>query len=124
MVQDMATGPRHQQSNFTVGPDHENYGMQLFSNFTGSLSWYRMVIERMLGVYPSWDALVVEPRVPGNWNEYEVYKIWRNRKIRLKFRRSSQSVGRICMNGEEFVRQIPTDRLSPDGINEVDVDFS
>ncbi len=122
-VQDIATGPRHQQSNFTVGPDHPNAGMQLFSNFTGSITWYRRVIERMLGVRADFDSLIVQPCPPSDWNEYEVRKTWRDRKIRVRFRRSGPPGARITFNGKTYKDRIPLTALSDIAANDVTVEF-
>jgi len=123
MVQDITTGPRHQQSNFTVGPDHPNYGAQLFSNFTGSVSWYRRVVERMLGVRAGFDALMIDPCPPRDWKEFEVQKIWRNRTIRIHFHRSHLPQCRITCNGKSYTGQIPLTALSETQINHVEVEF-
>ena len=123
MVQDIATGPRHQQSNFTVGPDHPNAGMQLFSNFTGSITWYRRVIERMLGVWADFDALVVRPCPPSDWKEYEVHKRWRGRRIYIHLRRSGPPGCRITLNGQIYTERIPLAALSESTANRVEVEF-
>lgn len=122
-AQDIATGPRHQQSNFTVGPDHPNYGTQLFSNFTGSVSWYRRTIEKMLGVTAGLDAIMIEPHPPDDWDEYEVQKRWRERSIRVHFRRAAGAGCRIAMNGQTYDRGVPISALSTSAENRVEVEF-
>lgn len=122
-VQDLATGPRHQQSNFTVGPEHPNFGGQLFSNFTGSISWYRRTIERMLGVTAAFDALLIEPHPPKHWQEYEVRKIWRGREVQVRFRRGSVQGCDIRLNDHQYLGRIPLDDLSPQNINLIDVTY-
>jgi cellobiose phosphorylase len=74
---DITTAPLHQQTNFAVGKAHQNFGQHLYTNFTGSLAWYRRAIEWMAGVVPDFDALVIDPCVPG-WTEYEVRRRWRD----------------------------------------------
>jgi len=123
MVQDVATGPRHQQSNFTVGPDHPHYGMQLFSNFTGSVPWYRRVIEKMLGVSAGFDALHIDPCPPSGWDQYKVRKRWRGRTIEVSFHRSETPGCRIMLNGRPFQHAIPLEDLPTDGIQRVEVQF-
>ncbi len=124
MVQDIATGPRHQQSNFTVGPDHPDYGSQLFSNFTGSVSWYRRVIERMLGVTAGFDTLRIDPCPPDHWDEYEVRKIWRGRSICAHFLRAGSPGCRIAMNAQTYEGCIPLASLAETGVNHVEVEFA
>jgi len=124
VVPDIATGPRHQQSNFTVGPDHPQFGTQLFSNFTGSVSWYRRVIEKMLGVIADFDAMIIDPRPPSDWNEYEVHKLWRNRTVYVHFRRGGPAGQRITLNGKTYEKRIPLTTLSESAVNHVDVEFA
>ena len=123
MVQDISTGPRQQQSNFTVGPDHPNAGMQLFSNFTGSITWYRRVIERMLGVWADFDALVIRPCPPSDWKEYEIRKHWRRRRIHVRLRRNGPAGCRVTLNGRPCADRIPLSALSDTKLNSVAVDF-
>lgn len=123
LPQDVITGPRHQLSNFTVGPDHPNFGSQLFSNFTGSVPWYRRVIQHMLGVVPAFDALRVDPRPPRDWKEYEIRKIWRGRDVRVKFTRQGGPGCRITMNGRTYEGQIPLADLSDREVNGIEVSF-
>ena len=121
MLQDLATGPRHQQSNFSVGPDNPNLGAQFFSNFTGSVSWYRRVIERMLGVMADFDALRIDPRPPSAWDAYEVRKRWRGRDVRVRIRKEAGAGCRIEMSGRVYTQSVPLADLSETGINQVDV---
>jgi cellobiose phosphorylase len=73
----ISTQPPHQQSNFTVGPDHVDFGKNYYGNFTGSLNWYRKNIARMLGVRADYAGLRIEPCVPGDLREYAVEKSFR-----------------------------------------------
>ncbi|MBI4581295.1 MAG: hypothetical protein HY718_16450 [Planctomycetes bacterium] len=123
LVQDIATGPRHQQSNFTVGPDHPNYGSQLFSNFTGSVAWYRRVIERMLGVVADFDSLVIAPKPPSAWNEYEVRKVWRGRDVRVRFRKGPAVGCQVTFDGRQYPGRIPVGDLADKGANVVYVTY-
>ncbi len=121
LVQDIATGPRHQQSNFTVGPDHQNYGAQLFSNFTGSVSWYRRVAERLTGVWADFDALVVKPVGSEIWGEYQVRKNWRGRKVLVKFSAADVDNFTVSLNGKETADRIPLESLSSEKENIIEV---
>ncbi|HOA73391.1 MAG TPA: hypothetical protein PL151_15905 [Phycisphaerae bacterium] len=123
LPQDVITGPRHQLSNFTVGPDHPNFGAQLFSNFTGAVPWYRRVIQHLLGVIPDYDALMIVPNPPQAWTEYEVRKVWRGRDVRVRFRRQAGTGCRITFNGRTYEGRIPVADLPDQGVNAVDVLF-
>jgi N,N'-diacetylchitobiose phosphorylase len=122
-LQDIATGPRHQQSNFTVGPDHPNFGMQLFSNFTGSVPWYRRVIERMLGVYAGYDELIIDPCPPSAWDAYELRRNWRGRTLHVSLTQANTPGVLICLNGQTFERTIPLRALSETELNRIDVRY-
>ncbi len=124
MVQDIATGPRHQQCNFTVGPDHPSYGAQLFSNFSGSVAWYRRAIERMLGVYADFDSLAIAPCVPEDWDSYEVRKVWRGRTVQVALRRSLEGEDCVTLDGHAFGSRIPAAALKRSGVNYIEVRFS
>ncbi len=49
---DIATGPLHQISNFTVGIQHEHFGRNLYSNFTGPWPGCASPLDRMFGLLP------------------------------------------------------------------------
>jgi len=84
-VPDIATGPLHQLSNFTVGIAHEHFGRNLYSNFTGSLAWLRKSLDRMLGLLADFDNLVIDPIVPAEWKNYEVLKQFRGCRVHASF---------------------------------------
>lgn len=70
----ISTMAPHQQSNFTVGVDHEDYGKNYYSNFTGSLNWYRKNLINMFGVMADFDGLRIDPCVPTWLKRYKVRK--------------------------------------------------
>jgi N,N'-diacetylchitobiose phosphorylase len=98
--------------------------MQLFSNFSGSVSWYRRVIERMLGVRAGFDELMIDPCPPGDWMEYAVRRTWRGRRLHVRFRRSETPGVRIDMNGQTFERAVPVHQLCESEVNEIGVQFA
>jgi len=116
---DIATGPPHQQSNFTVGPSHPNFGMNLYSNFTGSTAWYLKTLDRMLGVLADFDGLRIDPAAPSSWKEYEVRKRFRGSEYHFRFRNESgtSAVRSVTVDakplapvGGEFKIPLPTRR--------------
>ncbi len=119
LVQEISTAPRQQQSNFTVGPDHQDFGQQYFSNFTGSVPWFRRVIEHLLGLYPDFDTLVVKPSVPAVWQDYEICKKWRNHKIRFVYQNNPDKQPALTMNGRTYQERIPLSELLPGRVNEI-----
>ncbi|MFH1070841.1 MAG: hypothetical protein V1794_14585 [Candidatus Glassbacteria bacterium] len=79
---DIATGPPHQVSNFTVGIEHPHFGRNLYSNFSGALAWLRKSAARILGLLPDFDRLVIDPCIPSDWPEYRVEKIFRGCRVK------------------------------------------
>ena len=121
LIQDISTAPRQQQSNFTVGPEHPDFGQQYFSNFTGSVPWFRRVIEHMIGVYPDFDALIIKPNVPKEWKYYEILKTWRNHRIRIIFNKTENKEYSLSMNGKKYQNQIPISEFQIGNINQIKV---
>ncbi|MCE5272758.1 hypothetical protein LLH00_15865 [bacterium] len=83
---DIATGPPHQISNFTVGIEHEHFGRNLYSNFSGAMAWLRKSLDRMFGLLPQFDSLVVDPVAPSAWKEFRVLKQFRGCSVEARFR--------------------------------------
>jgi cellobionic acid phosphorylase len=116
---DIATGPPHQQSNFAVGPSHPNFGMNLYSNFTGATAWYLRTISRMVGVMADFNGLQIAPAAPPEWREYEVRKRFRGVDYHCRFhRRGGRKTGMevtvdgrpLEADGGEFVIPLPKRR--------------
>jgi len=120
-VPDISTGPPQQQSNFFVGPDHVNFGQNPFSNFTGSVTWYRLAIERIIGVLPEFEGLRIEPRPPSEWNKYRVRRRFRGCELDIRFARSHQD--RITIDGEQIGQPIPAEMLRPGRHHSVEVEY-
>ena len=119
-VPDISTAPLHQQTNFAVGREHEYFGQHLYTNFTGSLAWYRRAIEWMLGVIPDLDALVIDPCVP-RWESFQVNRRWRQGQFHVTFRnpdRLEHGVKQVTVDG----KPIRGNRIKPmKGRHDVDV---
>lgn len=121
LVPDLVTGPPHQQSNFFVGPDHEAYGANLFSNFTGSLAWYRNGIEQIIGVVPEYDGLRIAPQVPSSWDSYQVVRKFRGAELRFEMCRGETPS--VKLDGQDCGDKIPADKLQPGKTYVVEVTY-
>jgi len=121
VIPDIATGPPHQQSNFAVGPAHPSYGMNLFSNFTGSLAWYRRSIEAAAGVTADFEGLRIDPRPPSSWDGYRVMRRFRGCRIDARLKRGDAFSVRL--DGEEAPPLVPAGRLAPDSECRIDVTY-
>jgi len=122
LVPDIATGPPHQQSNFAVGPAHPSYGMNLFSNFTGSLAWYRRSIETAAGVLADFNGLRIDPRPPTAWDEYRVVKDFRGCRVHARLKRGPKPSVRL--DGKEVPSLIPAEQLKPGTDARIDVVYT
>ena len=119
-VPDIATGPPHQQSNFFTGPDHPDFGSNLYSNFTGSLAWYRKGIEKIIGLIPEYNGLRIAPQVPKCWKEYSVMRRFRGAEISFSYQIAANKSALITINGKKLDEPfIPTAMLQPDHYYEV-----
>jgi cellobiose phosphorylase len=120
---DIATGPPHQVSNYTVGIEHKHFGRNLYSNFSGALSWLRKSLDDMLGLRPGFEHLTVDPCIPGQWKEYKVLKNWRGCRVEMKVSNPggvSTGVSSASMNGRALAVEngkvtIPAAELPADG---------
>lgn len=121
LLPDMVTGPPHQQSNFFVGPDHANYGANLFSNFTGSLAWYRKGIEKIIGVIPEFAGLRINPRPPQSWKNYELARTFRGAKLTFTFCRGESF--KVTLDGRPCNEIIPAHKLVPGKTYHIEVTF-
>ena len=125
---DIATGPPHQQSNFTVGPEHPLFGTNFYSNFSGSTAWYLRTIERMVGVIADFDGLRIAPAAPSAWEEYQLRKRFRGREFTLTFHHWSgrNTIASVTVNGAPLAAvggeyKIPLAGLKPGAQVAVDV---
>ena len=84
-VPDIATGPLHQISNYAVAPNHQHFGRNHYSNFSGSVAWLRKTLDRMFGVLADFDSLVIDPCIPSDWKSYEVVKHFRSCRVNAIF---------------------------------------
>jgi len=121
LVPDISTCPPHQQSNFAVGPDHVACGTQLFSNFTGSLAWYRRSIERVVGLLPDFDGLRIDPRPPSHWESYRVTRAFRGARLDATFRRGAEA--RISLDGTPCGAFIPVAQLPAGSRHQLEVTY-
>lgn len=121
LVPDLSTAPPHQQSNFFVGPAHAAYGTNLFSNFTGSLAWYRRGIERVVGLVPEFDGLRIDPRPPRGWDRCRVMRTFRGSRLLVDFA-PGDKLG-VELDGRPCPALIPAGALTPGAPHRIEVTY-
>ncbi len=111
------TSEPYTTGNVHFGPDSERYGMNLFSWFTATPAWLiHAGFDRILGVEADFDGLHIEPRVPSDWNEYQVKRTYRGKEYALSFRRAKEGEEKGIYTNGIFVgtRWIPVTAKSGD----------
>jgi cellobiose phosphorylase len=122
LVPDLVMGPPHQQSNFFIGPDHEFFGQSMFSNATGSVAWYRIGIEQILGVIPEYKGIKILPAVPSDWKEYRIRRNLRGTDLAIHFQRTGEFA--ITMDGNRIVGNlIPAEKIQVGQKHQIEVTF-
>ncbi len=87
--------------NYYCGPSHERAGQNFFTWFTGNPAWIlRIGYDEMLGVRASFDGLKIEPKVPADWTEYSVKRIFRGTTYNINFQKSDDKG--IWVDGEKI----------------------
>lgn len=72
-----------------LGPQHEDFGKCSNSWLTGTASWmYFAATQYLLGIRPDYAGLLLEPCVPGDWQEFQVARLCRGRRLHIVFHRS------------------------------------
>lgn len=71
--------------NMYLGPECvSRVGYSPMAWITGTAGWvYRTVNEGMLGILPDYDGLVLAPRLPKDWGEVEVKRIYQGKAFRI-----------------------------------------
>ncbi len=91
---------------FIVGKSHTAFGRARHPFMTGSSGWaYYAATAYLLGVQPGFDALCIDPCVPGDWEEFSVVRRWRGAEYRIHVTNPDgveKGVKRITMDGKEM----------------------
>lgn len=60
------------------GPDSAHFGRGGWTWYTGSAAWmFRIGVESMLGVRPTYEGLVIDPCIPKEWNGFKITRKFR-----------------------------------------------
>lgn len=64
---------------FVVGKEHTAFGRARHPFMTGTGGWaYFSATRYMLGIWPQFDSLTINPCIPADWPEFKVTRVWRD----------------------------------------------
>ena len=70
---------------FIMGKDHTAYGRARHPFMTGSGGWaYFSATRYMLGIRPGFEAMEIDPCIPGEWDGFEATRVWRGAEYKIK----------------------------------------
>ncbi|MGO9481625.1 MAG: GH36-type glycosyl hydrolase domain-containing protein [Candidatus Kryptoniota bacterium] len=108
---------------FVMGKDHTAYGRARHPWLTGSAGWnYTAATKYILGVRPSYDGLIIDPCIPGDWKEFEVHREWRGAVYEIKVKNPEsveKGVKFIKVNGKIIRGPVPVQQAG--SVNEIEV---
>lgn len=90
--------------NYYCGPSHKRAGQNFFTWFTGTPAWLmRAGFDEILGVKACFEGLKLSPKVPKDWNNYEVCRKFRDVKYHIVFERGAEK--KITVNGKVWDKE-------------------
>lgn len=107
------------------GPLSEMPGRAGWTWYTGSAAWLNKVcLERVLGVRPTWDGLLIDPCPPVELGRVTVRRVWRGREVRVSFDAAAWRTGesvRLTVRGQPIAGTvIPESALAEEGATEIE----
>lgn len=88
------------------GPDSPYYGRGGWTWYTGSAGWlFRVGMEWILGVRPTWQGLMVDPCLPADWLNFKMKRIFRGAEYEIevtKKENSSLRIKKISVDGKDI----------------------
>jgi N,N'-diacetylchitobiose phosphorylase len=107
---------------FVYGAEHARHGRARHPWLTGSAGWnYTAVTKWILGIRPGYDALVIDPCIPKDWDGFTVTRRWRGATYRIAVKNpdhASNGVKALVLDGKP-VQVVP---VQPAGtVHTVDV---
>jgi len=96
---------------FIVGRDHTAHGRARHPWLTGTGAWFYTAATRyILGVRPTWEGLVVDPCIPGEWGGFEMVRVWRGATYRIGVENQDgvmKGVKKVTVDGEVVRGVVP-----------------
>ncbi len=85
-----------------AGPGHPHFGYCDCSWVSGSVSWrFFISLEKILGIKPEFNGLLIDPAIPSTWKSYEVKRIFRGAEYHIAIKNPD--------NHESGVKEIKVD---------------
>ncbi len=91
-------------TNMYFGPDNPRAGQTMFAWVTGTAGWmFRSVTQYMLGFYPEYDSVRIQPCIPSGWKECSMTRKFRNDTYVISIRNSGSGakVASLEVDGEK-----------------------
>jgi hypothetical protein len=86
------------------GPDSPLYGKGGWTWYTGSSAWvYRVLMESIMGVRPTWEGLLIEPCIPSHWRGFKMTRRYRDHVYHIEVTRLTPdglSVDSVTLDGQ------------------------
>ena len=96
---------------FVMGKDHTAFGRARHPWLTGSGGWnYTAVTRWILGVRLTFDGLIIDPCVPGDWKHFEVMRQWRGATYHIAVENPGgvhKGVKSVTLNSKPVTMPIP-----------------
>jgi cellobiose phosphorylase len=86
------------------GPDSPYYGKGGWTWYTGSSAWvYRVLMESIMGVRPTWEGLLIDPCIPSHWTGFKMTRRYQGHVYHIEVTRPAGhglGVGSVTLDGE------------------------
>ncbi len=93
-------------SQMIAGKDAYKPGEAKNSWLTGTAAWtFNVIAEYILGIYPDYEGIKVDPCIPRDWDGYTVNRIFRGVKYRIEIKNPDhlmKGVKQLIVDGEEI----------------------
>ncbi|MFA9464711.1 MAG: GH36-type glycosyl hydrolase domain-containing protein [Velocimicrobium sp.] len=93
---------------FIIGKDHSGFGRARHPFMTGSGGWaYFSATRYMLGIWPQFEELCINPCIPSEWNAFRVTREWRGATYEIEVENPEgvmKGVKEIYLDGERVKR--------------------
>ncbi len=106
---------------FVMGKDHTAFGRARHPWLTGSGGWnYTAVTRWILGVRLTFEGMIIDPCVPGDWKEFEVRRQWRGAIYNITIENPNsvqKGVKTVTLNGQPTAMPLPPQMIG--SVNDV-----